>query len=296
MKLSIIIVSYNTKKVLAGCLNSIFYFFQKVIHEKEFEIIIVDNASKDGTVNMIEKQYKQVIFIKNQTNVGFGKANNIGVKRSKGTYILFLNPDTVLTENSLTYLINYMDINPKVGITTCKVLLTNGEIDDASHRGFPTPWRAFSHFIGLGKIFPHSLFLNGYHLAYQKMDDVHEIEACAGAFLLIRKNIGEKIKWFDEDYFWYGEDLDLCYRVKNLGYKIMFIPQISITHIKGAASGIKRHSQHLSKVDEVTQKKIIYSRFSVMKIFYQKHYAQKYPVWVTKLVLFGINIKQKFSN
>lgn len=263
--------------------------------QKVCEIVVIDNGSTDGSIDMLKKEFPEVKRRVNKKNIGFGAANNLGVEDSLGKYVLFLNPDTEIQANTLTTILSYMEENLDVGIATCRVLLQSGVLDDASHRGFPTPWRALCHFSGLGKLFPKSTLFNGYHLGYQNMDRPHEIDACAGAFLLIRRSVGEEVQWFDEDYFWYGEDLDLCYRVKMLHHKVMFLPQVSILHHKGASSGMKKHSEHLSKIDSDTRRKITSARFEVMKTFYNKHYRNAYPRWLMALVFIGIDVKRKLT-
>lgn len=295
MILSIIIVTYNSQRVLKQCLTSLEKYNSDQIRNQEYEVMVVDNASYDDTVKMVRRNFPTVQIIQNRENLGFGAANNQGVAKTRGNYVCFLNPDTSVEGDTLAKMVEFIASQPRVGIATCRVVLPSGELDDACHRGFPTPWRALTHFMGLGKILPKSSLLNGYHLGYQNMDKIHEIDACAGAFLLIRRQVGAEVGWYDTDYFWYGEDLDLCYRVKQTGYQIMFVPYVSITHQKGAASGIKKHSRHLAKIDPETKRRITLARFDVMRIFYEKHYAAKYPRWLTALVFLGIGFKQKFS-
>lgn len=294
MKLSIIIVNFNTIVLLQDCLDSLYQNYQKELQSGQFEIIVIDNASSQSVSSNLKK-YANLKLIVNKTNVGFAKANNLGIKRSSGEYILLLNPDTIVYADTLTRVLTYINSHPNVGIVTCKVTLPDGSVDDASHRGFPTPWRALMHFSGLGQVFKTSEFFNGYHLGYKDLDKMHEIDACAGAFLMLRRSVGEKVNWLDEDYFWYGDDLDLCYRVKQAGYKIVFIPDVSIMHYKGAASGIKKHSLHVSRASGETKKLATQARFEVMRIFYRKHYQKMYPGWLTRLVFLGINIKQKIT-
>ena len=135
--------------------------------------------------------------------------------------------------------------------------------------------------------------LNGYHLGYQHLGEVHEIDACCGAFMLIRKTVGEKVGWFDEDYFWYGEDIDFCYRVKKSGGKIAFVPYVKMLHYKGIASGIKHHTRKLSHASIHTKRLATRARFEVMRIFYKKHYEALYPGWLTHLILLGVAIKEQ---
>ena len=294
MKLSIIIVNFNTKDLLKNCLDSIFKGLKKSV--VSFEVLVVDNASTDESVEMVKNRFPKIKLIKNKENLGFSKANNKGVKIAKGECILLLNPDTIIPKETLPFMVDFMDKNKDVGIATCRVELPSGELDDACHRGFPTPWNAFCHFLGLGRLFPQSKFFNGYHLGYQNMDEIHEVDACVGAFLLIRRRAGEEVGWLDEDYFWYGEDLDFCFRIKKGGWKIIFVPKVKIIHYKGAASGIKNHSQFISTADKKTRKLAQKARFEAMRLFYQKHYQNKYPPFIRWLILSGINIFSKFVN
>lgn len=295
MKLSIIIVNYNSSKLLRACLRSLFSGYLKQIRQRQFEIIVVDNASTENNLTNFKKDFPQVTFLFNRKNEGFAKANNWGVGVSRGEFVLFLNPDTIVPPSTLGTMLQFMQSFPRVGIATCKVVLPNGQLDDACHRAFPTPWRALTHFLGLGQLFPHSTFFNGYHLGYQSLEKIHEIDACVGAFLLIRQAVGAAVGWFDEDYFWYGEDIDLCYRVKQLNWQVMFVPEATITHYKGTSSGLKKHSQHLSQADLSTRRRATKARFAVMRIFYQKHYQNHYPRWLTGLVLMGIGLKQRLT-
>lgn len=294
--LSIIIVSFNTKDFLFKCLSSIIKFTSERL---SYEIIVVDNGSRDGSIEVIQNSKLQIQnykfkIISNKENLGFSKANNIGVKKAKGRYILFLNSDTeLIKKNTLEEMVTFMDNHHEAGAATCFVELQDNSLDDASHRGFPTPWNSFCHFSGLGKIFPHSTFLNGYHLGWKDLENVHEIDALAGAFMIVKKEAGEEANWWDEDYFFYGEDLDFCYRLKQKKWKIYFVPTAKILHHKGVSSGIKEHSKNLLKRDVDSIRRIQEARFDAMRIFYRKHYMKKYPSLITNLVLSGIKFKQK---
>lgn len=292
-KLSIIIINFNSGNYLKNCIESI---KKSSLPEDKYEIIIIDNSSNDESLQSInEIQIRNLKIIRNTQNIGFAKANNIGIKQSSGQYILLLNPDTIVEGDTLENLINYMDKTNQVGVATCKVVLPNGSLDDASHRGFPTPWNAFCHFIGIGRLFPHSQIFNGYHMGFCQLDKIHEIDSCVGAFMMIRRITGEKTGWLDEDYFWYGEDLDFCFKVKLNGWKVIYNPMTKITHFKGITSGIKSHSKHISQASPATKKLATKSRFEVMRIFYMKHYINVYPKFITNLVLLGIEIKSKIT-
>src|SRR3989344_6301438 len=216
--LSIIIVSFNSKDFLDKCISSI----EKNSLPESPEIIVVDNASDDFTIKYNKQKHPKIIFIRNKINRGFSYANNQGIKIAKGKYILLLNPDTIVPERTLLVMLDFMEKNLGTAISTCRVELLDGSIDDACHRGFPSPWNAFCHFAYLGSFFPKSRFFNGYHLGFRDMEISHEIDCCTGAFMLIRREIGDKISWLDEDYFWYGEDIDFCFRVKKAGYKVNY--------------------------------------------------------------------------
>ena len=292
--LSIIIVNYNTKDFLKKCLESLYSSIAG--SSLLVEIIIVDNGSTDGSlqfINSLKEKDLNLKIIDNKSNLGFAKANNLAIKKSSGRYVLFLNPDTIVQKETLKIMIEFMDKNPKVGASTCRVELTDGRLDQACHRGFPTVWNSFCYFSGLEKVFPKSKIFAGYSLTYLPLDKTHEIDAGCGAFLIVRQPVGETIGWFDEDYFWYGEDLDFCYRLKQKGWQVMFVPTTKIIHWKGAASGILKHSQKVSSASKETKIKAAKASVKVMRIFFQKHYQDKYPKIVYWLVMVGIKLLEK---
>src|SRR3989338_6743898 len=286
--LSIIIVSYNTKDFIEECLESI----KATSKGFDYEIIVVDNASEDNSLEMLKTKFPDVIVVKNQENIGFSKANNLGVEKSEGRYVLFLNPDTVVYEDALLNMVKFMDEHTKAGAATCKLIMPNGKLDDAAHRGFPNPWNSLSYFSGLSKVFPSSKLFGGYNLGFLDFSKTHEIDACAGAFIMVRRQVGEKIGWWDEDYFFYGEDLEFCFRLKGEGWKIYFVPSISVLHYKGVSGGIKKVSKEITTANIETKKRATAWRFDAMEIFYRKHYQNKYPFFLTWLVNLGINLKR----
>jgi GT2 family glycosyltransferase len=289
MELSIIIVNYNTKDFLRDCLVSV----QKTVSTSlKYEVIVVDNDSTDESAEMVKKEFPNVSLVENE-NEGFAKANNRGVKKSKGEYVLFLNPDTVVHEKTIEGMLAFMGEHQDAGAVTCKLVMKNGQIDYASHRGFPTPWNSFCYFSGISKHFPKVKFLSGYTGSWQNFDTVHEIDALAGAFMLVQRKAGEEVGWWDEDYFFNGEDLDFCFRLKEKGWKIYYVPQYSILHYNGVSGGTKKTSSEISTATKETKRRIQKARFDAMRIFYKKHYRDKYPGFVTGLVLVGINMKQK---
>lgn len=281
--LSIIIVNYNAGEYLLECLRSL----EKAKSEIDFDIWVVDNASEDQSIKIARKEFPQVNYIQNKANLGFGKANNIAIKQTESEFILLLNPDSEIKPGTLIYTLDYLKNHPEVGAISCKVEKEDGTIDWASHRGFPTPWASFLYFmIGDDKL---------YHLTDRSMDKPHEVDAIAGAFFLSKREILEKVGLFDEDYFLYAEDIDLCYRIKRAGFKIMYLPAVKVIHHKGISSGIKQHSQEVSAASMKSRKRALDSFYETMLIFYKKHLASEYPFFINWLVYLGITIKWKFA-
>jgi GT2 family glycosyltransferase len=288
--LSIIIVNYNTKEFLKNCLKSVIDSTRNI----SYEIIVVDNASHDGSPEMVKKEFSNVRVIANKQNVGFSKANNQGVKISeKSRYVLFLNSDTIVQNKVLEEMIKFMDCHKDAGAATCKLIMPNGKIDDATHRGFPTPWNAFCHFSGLSRVAPKSKIFTGYTLGWMDLGKTHEIDALAGAFMLVRRPAGEEVKWWDEDYFFYGEDLDFCFMLKQKGWKIYYVPDFFIKHFKGVSGGIKSVSKNITTASEETKIRATKSRFNAMRIFYKKHYKDQYPRIINFLVNAGISLRER---
>jgi len=268
--LSVIIVSYNTCKLTKKTLEELITALDK--EKLTSEVIIVDNASIDGSAQMLQmkaKDHDNIIVINNTTNLGFGAANNLGIKKAQGDYVLLLNSDVEITKTDFKGLIKYFTKHEDVGGLTVKVMLTEKTIDPASHRGFPTIWHSFTYFLGLEKITKNIPLLNklfgGYHKTWEDLSTTHEIDSPTAAFFLIPKQLLKKIGGFDEDFFMYGEDLDLSFRIKELGYKIMYFPLFTVRHLK--------HQSGLRTYDYKTKKVTTSHFYSAMKIFYKKHYA-----------------------
>lgn len=288
--LSIIIISFNTKEITKKCLLSLKKNFIK--YPLEHEIIVVDNDSHDGTVEFLldlEKQWNNLHVFLSKKNLGFGKGNNLGLKKSKGKYILFLNSDVILSNIDFQDLIRLMEMQKDIGALTVKVVLPSGEIDPASHRGFPTLWRSFTYFLGLEKTFFNIPILNklfgGYHLVNLNLNSIHKIDVLTGAFLFTKREILDKFGGFDEDYFAYGEDIEMAFQINELGYKIIYYPLWKVLHLK-SISGLKK------KGDKVIRKKTNNYFYESMKIFYNKHYAKNHGWLVNKLVFLAIDIKK----
>lgn len=274
MDLSIIIVSYNTKELLKGTIESILNTAKNI----EYEIIVVDNASSDGSYDMVRECFPYVVLIKNYKNEGFACANNRGVKLANGKYILLLNSDTVVFDDCIESCIEYMKNNSYIGALGCKVNLRDGSLDHACRRGFPTPEASLYYILKLDKFFPCNKKFGKYTLNYLPQDEINEVDSLTGAFMMIRCEVVNKVGALDEDFFMYGEDIDWCYRIKEAGWKVVYYPKASIVHYKGASSKKKRF-------------KIIYEFHRAMYLFYNKHYLKKYNIFITTLVYIGIGFK-----
>lgn len=290
MALTIIIVSYNTSKLLADCLKSL-----KVAAKFfSFEVFVVDNNSQDKTCQMVKKEFSWVKLIESKENLGYSKANNLALKIAKGKYVLILNPDTKPLADTITKSINFLDNHRDAGIITCRVELPNGNLDPDCRRSFPTPWRSFCHFSHLSKLFPKTKLFDSYYMAHVSDKVDHEMDSCMGAFMLTKKEVLRKIGLFDEDFFFYGEDLDLCWRAREQGYKIYYTPKTKIIHYKGVASGMKSISQHLTTATKESKKRALLESTRAMRLFYKKHYQNKYPFFITWLMYLGIYIIEKY--
>jgi len=284
--LSIVILNYNTRELLRDCLNSI----EKNKGDLNLEILVADNGSHDNSLGMVKNNFPKVKIVANKDNLGFAKGNNRALKKVTADFVLLLNPDTIVHPQALTTCLDFIKQNDQVGAVTCRVELAEGKLDEACHRGFPTPWNAFCYFSGLIKIFPREKIFAGYLLGHLDKKIVHQIDSASGAFLLIRAKVGRELGWLDEDFFWYGEDLDFCYRLKQKGWQIFFLPQVKITHYKGMASGIKKHSAKISQASRKTKLESAKASTEAMRLFYRKHYFEKYPKVITWLVLKMINL------
>lgn len=287
--LSLVIVSFNTKEILDQCLKSV----QKAAKGLQTEAFVVDNNSGDGTPQMVKKNHPWVKLIANRKNLGFSKANNQALAKTTGQYILVLNPDTKLLPDTITKMMSFMQKNLDVTVATCRVELAAGGLDRDCRRHFPSAWRSFCHFSHLSKIFPGSKIFDQYYMGYLSDRKEHEVDACAGAFMFIRKSAMDKVGLFDEDFFFYGEDLDWCWRFREAGYKIVYTPITKIIHYKGVSSGIKKDTQKLSKATHESKKRVLKETTRAMRLFYQKHYQDKYPFFINWLMFFGIWVLER---
>jgi GT2 family glycosyltransferase len=287
--LSIIILNFNVKELLINCLDSI---LKNKTTRDNWQIIVVDNASVDGSAEAIIDKIPQVELVVNKNNLGFAAGNNVGVKKAKAPVVLFLNPDTVVQGQAIENTYEYLMGNPDIGAITCRVELPDGKLDYSSHRGFPTPWNSLTYFSGLAKLFPRSPFFAGYTATYLDISETHEIDCLTGAFLMVRKIAGEQIGWWDKDYFWNGEDIEFCYSLKEKGWKIYFYPDEKIIHYKGSSSGLWKTAA--TQVDKEKRLAAVKHGVSAMRIFYKKHYYEKYPPIIRDLIFVGIKMLEHY--
>lgn len=288
--LSIIVLNYNTRELLKNCLKSVADGIRSLTEVPKIEVIVVDNGSTDGTINELKKLQapsSNMALIESKKNLGFAAGNNLGIRKAQGKYILLLNSDTVIEHNTLSEMFSFMEKNPDVGVATCRVELSNGKIDPACHRGFPTPWASLTYFMGLEKLFPKTRLFGQYHLGFLPMDKPHEIDSPTGAFYLIRKKVIDKVGLLDEDYFMYGEDLDWSFRIKQAGWKIMYYPYVKITHFKKQSGRAKDKGELREETDKYF--------YETMKTFYQKHYANKYPPIINSLIMMAIEARKRLK-
>ena len=258
MKLSVIIVNYNVEYFLEQCLYSV----RRAVKAIDAEVFVVDNNSVDGSNRMVKDKFPEVKLIANKDNKGFSKANNQGIRVSKGEYILLLNPDTVVEDDTFLKIVQFMDKHPDAGALGVKMVDGSGNFLPESKRGLPTPAAAAYKMFGLSKLFPKSKRFAHYHLGYLGENETNEVEILAGAFMLLRKSVLDEIGLLDESFFMYGEDIDLSYRVIKAGYKNYYFPETRIIHYKGEST----------KKSSVNYVLVFYN---AMVIFAKKHFSQK---------------------
>jgi GT2 family glycosyltransferase len=254
MTVSVIIVNYNVEVFLEQCLESV----RRAVSSMEAEIFVVDNASAVNPAGKLSGLYPEVVFISNDVNSGFAAANNLALPRCAGRYVLLLNPDTVIGEESLINLCSFMDAHLEAGAAGVRMLNGRGCFLPESKRGFPTPWASFCKLFGLSRLFPRQPLLAGYNLSYLPEAQTNSVDVLAGAFMLIRRSALDRVGLLDEAFFMYGEDIDLSWRIRRAGYVNYYIPQ-RILHYKGESSphGDTRY---------------IRSFYGAMLIFFRKYY------------------------
>jgi GT2 family glycosyltransferase len=267
--LSIVVLNYNTREHLRTCLQSV------LAQAGDAEVFVVDNASTDGSADMVAAEFSSVTLVRAPRNGGYAYGNNLALRRARGEAILLLNPDTTLSAGSLRGLLDALERHPETGVVGPKLLRPDGSMHLACRRSFPTPAVALYRLAGLSRLFPRSRRFGQYNLTYANPDQPMEVDAVCGACLLVRRAVVERIGLLDERFFLYGEDLDWCLRARQAGWKVRYEPGVLVTHQHGAASRKRalRTTFHF---------------FRAMDLFYRKHYLRRYHPLVTGLVRTGI--------
>ncbi|MFH1515913.1 MAG: glycosyltransferase, partial [bacterium] len=268
--LTVVIVNYNVRPFLDHCLQSV----ERASSGLKVQTIVVDNASADDSVEMVKARYPDVILIENRENKGFARANNQAFELALGETVLILNPDSFVQEDTLHSLISCLESSEDIGAVGPKIIMPDGRFEPRSMRGFPNPWAAFSYLSGLSSLFPRSKFFSRYLLTYLDPELQHEVDALSGSCMMVRREVLRKLHGFDGDYFMYGEDLDLCYRIKQLGYRIIYNSKTRIVHFKG----------------ESTKRSDIDYRFhfqKAMRLFVDKHLAGSLSIVYRGIIALG---------
>lgn len=280
----IVILNWNTKDLLRKCLETVF------ASEGDFSysVVVVDNASTDGSAEMVRTEFPQAQLIASEINGGYPYGNNLGLRAlgfegagnvapTAPRYAVLLNPDTEVPPSAFYEMMRYMDANPRMGVAGPKLVLPTGELDLACRRSFPTPLISFYRFSGLSSLFPKSPRFARYNMTFADPDEEIEVDSVVGAYMQVRREAIEKVGLLDETFFMYGEDLDWAYRIKQSGWTVFYNPQVTVKHVKRAAS---RKSQRAQM-----------EFYRAMLIFYRKHYRQQTPILFHLLILLGILAK-----
>lgn len=279
LDLAIVIVSYNVRELLRRCLETVFASEGGV----SFAVAVVDNASTDGSVEMVRAEFPQVDVIANLDNVGYPAANNQGLRLlgidapEPPRYALLLNPDTEVPSTCFAHCIRYMDAHPDVGVMGPKLVLPNGELDWACRRSFPSPSVSLYRMLGLSRLFPRSRRFGRYNMTFLDVDELAEVDSVVGAFMLVRTAAIEQVGLLDETFWMYGEDLDWAKRIKDAGWKVVYNPAVTVLHVKRASSKQNPRAQ--------------IEFYRAMPIFYFKHYRRDTPFWLHWIIILGLALK-----
>lgn len=275
MRLSIVFLNYNTRDLTRQALNSVLAAAEGLT----VEIFVVDNASVDGSADMVAEEFPQVKLICNEANVGFAAGNNVALRQVTGEYVLLINTDTIVRRDALRTMVEFLDAHPEAGACGCKILDPDGTLQLDSRRGFPTPLAAFCKMSGLSRFFPKHPLIAHYHMTYLDPEQTAEVEVLSGSCMMVRKAAMDQVGLLDEDYFMYGEDIDWCYRFHQAGWKIYYVPTTSIIHFRGESGrGVPL--------------RILYRKSRAMSIFVNKHMARRFrffPLWLLQvgIALYG---------
>ncbi|MCS6842854.1 MAG: glycosyltransferase family 2 protein [Caldilineales bacterium] len=286
LDLAVIILNYNTRDLLRRCLQTVF----ASQGDLRFSVCVVDNASGDGSADMVRQEFPQAVLIASPVNGGFSYGNNLGLRHYGFTdrpgagdptatprYALLLNPDTEVPPTALADMVAFMDATPACGVAGPKLVRLDGSLDLACRRSFPTPEVSLYRMLGLSKLFPRSRRFGRYNLTYLDPDQMAEVDSVVGAFMMVRGEAIHQVGLLDETFFMYGEDLDWAYRIKQQGWQVWYQPAVTVLHVKEAASK--------------TSSKARYEFYRAMLIFYRKHYQATTPRWLHWLIVGGIGLR-----
>lgn len=282
--LEIIIVNFNSQFWLKKTLETLHDFYLNKTKKKVI-VTVVDNGSEDDSIKIIKKEFSWVNLIELSENLGFSAANNKALQLTQAEYCMLINSDVEFTaESNLDVLLEFMNKNTQIGVITPRVEFKNGSIDPACHRGEPDPWTSFTYFTKLSSLFPQSSLFARYHQTYQNLFEPHEIDACSGAAMMVRKSAMDKVGILDERFFMYAEDLDWCKRFRESGFSIYYLPTVTVIHHKHK-SGIKNASQKIARKTRM-------HFYDTMLQYYDKHYRDTYPEFVRTLLRYFLVIKK----
>ncbi len=285
MDVSIIIVNWNTKELLKGCLESIYEQTKGV----EFEVIVVDNASSDGSKEMVANEFPEVVLIANRDNRGFAAANNQAMEMAKGRYVLLLNSDTVILKDVIAGMISYSDSHTKVGIAGCRVLNPDGTLQPTCFM-FPSVLNMFLYSTYLNKLFPKSRFFGRERLTWWDRSNERDVDVVTGCFMFVRREAIEKVGLMDEQYYVYGEETDWCYRFKNSGWKVVFVPSGEIIHFGGASSSQVKSRMRLQLAGSILlffKKHRGLVSYMLACLFTALFFLLRIPYWLLKGLISG---------
>ncbi len=282
--LGIVIVNWNTRDYLRRCLETV--AASRGI--ERYHAVVVDNASTDGSAEMVQQLFPQVDVIENEANIGYPRANNVGLRHlgyrapgdvaeSAPRYALLLNPDTELPPDALSQMVSFMDLRPDIGVAGPKLVLDDGSLDKACRRGFPTPLVSFYHYAGLARLFPRNRRFGRYNMTFADEDTELEVDSVVGAYMQVRKEAIGRVGLLDEAFFMYGEDIDWAFRIKAAGYKVWYHPAVTVRHVKRAASRKNPKAQ--------------FEFWRAMLIFYRKHFRRTTFFPVHLLILTALLFK-----
>ena len=272
LDLSITIVNWNTKDLLRHCLRSVYDQANGI----SFEVFVVDNASSDGSSKMVREIFPRVMLLQNTENLGFAKANNQAIRRSRGRYVLLLNPDTLVLQGALAKMVRFLDSHPQIGALGCKILAADGEVDFRGARRFPTLLSEFFDQTGLSTAFPNSTLFGGHLMSYWDHQDSKEVDLLIGACMMVRREVIQEIGLMDEDFYMYADDVEWCYRIKKAGWKIFYYADAAIVHLGGQSS-------------KSVKIEVGVEGLRSMNRFFRKYWGRP-RAWVHKILTFFVTI------